>query len=104
MNLKEILPEDFDKATNTPWSTTTCLIAQAARRQTGKDVKFCGHSVITLADDEKIPITGSMLKLLSKFDNAYSNANDRDYKTLAEIRAQLPLKLSVDNNPCLIAI
>lgn len=88
----KILPEDLDEAIKQPWSTTTCLLAQAAKRETGKEIRFSGYTRVGFTDGTEIRVNTTASRFVSAFDSAIL-INGFDSTIIAHLRIQLPVNV-----------
>lgn len=66
-----LLQKDLGAAVSVPWSDTTCLIAQAITRATGKPLRGCAENVGAFVGKEKwFKIEGVGI-VQATFDHAY---------------------------------
>lgn len=86
---------DLDAALAQPWSTTTCLVAQFAKRVSGEDLLGCGAS----GEYNKrmhVMFETKVDDLVYLFDNGHSRAQAQ---ALTELRTLLPREVSFDITP-----
>lgn len=80
----QLTVEDFDKARAVPWSTQTCLIAQADIRLHKKTTHETRWAIAT----NDSPAKAALLK----FDLAFKT---KDEALFAELRAELPIEFEL---------
>lgn len=86
-----VTKEHFDRAVSVPWSTTTCIIAQAIQEKLGKPLRGCGATGALFARDEPDIYYESVIELQMTFDKYHSNGQG----TKEEILALLPYNINV---------
>lgn len=93
---KQILPCDFDEAVKQPWSTSTCIVAQAARRITGKSLHYQGNlSVAPLDYTDGGTLKGfNGLEAQTVFDKHFRDLGDEKKPELQALRASLPIAIT----------
>lgn len=89
----QILEVDLDNAIkNGEWNTTTCLIAQARKRVSGKEVVTCGVFSGEFDDNSDFRLSDDERRLQILFDQSRLAVGFDPHK-IEQIRAQLPIEV-----------
>lgn len=94
---EQITFEDFDNAVKHPWSSHTCIIAQAIARITGKPATNWDAPHVTEVWD-KIPKEHAAVGAMKAFDDNFTKPGDENKPELQALRASLPITLTKEGN------
>jgi hypothetical protein len=88
---------DFDNAVKQEWNTSTCVVAQAALRITGKPLHYTGQIQFDpqVYNDTGMLIGFHGLKIQAVFDRHFRYPGDEKKPELVALRASLPIEIEL---------
>lgn len=85
--------EDLNAALALPWGTSTCIIAQFAKRMLKQEVASSSGSSILTKENKRYFISPKQYQLVDAFDDAHKTNGTRAYSL---VESRLPVEVNIE--------